>query len=412
MTETNINNNDKKIKLLIIGIIMNCAGTEKSFLAFANNLDYSKYDVTLLLAKKEGKLIDKIPQQIKIKTMDQRYADLFLLSGANAAKTIWNCNIKHAPLTIFEILPYAVKMVINRSNRSGIATRLWCRMMSKMPELKEEYDVAAAYWGDRTMFYMCVKVKAKKKIAWLHFDYDNPPRDDKLYLSYFKKCDNIVTVSSRVNDALKNKLPQISDRCTVIENINDPITIDEMSKQGSSFDDDYKGTRILTVARICDQKGQDMAVDALKRLINDGYNVRWYFLGGGDSTDIEALKKRAEENGISDKIVLLGTTDNPYPYIKDCGIFALTSRYEGKPITVEEAKMMCKPILATKYVSAAEQLDSGKFGVLCDINEESIYYGLKKLLDSSDLRDEIVSNLKNEDFGNKSEIEKFYNMTK
>ena len=387
MTETNINNNDKKIKLLIIGIIMNCAGTEKSFLAFANNLDYSKYDVTLLLAKKEGKLIDKIPQQIKIKTMDQRYADLFLLSGANAAKTIWNCNIKHAPLTIFEILPYAVKMVINRSNRSGIATRLWCRMMSKMPELKEEYDVAAAYWGDRTMFYMCDKVKAKKKIAWLHFDYDNPPRDDKLYLSYFKKCDNI-------------------------ENINDPITIDEMSKQGSSFDDDYKGTRILTVARICDQKGQDMAVDALKRLINDGYNVRWYFLGGGDSTDIEALKKRAEENGISDKIVLLGTTDNPYPYIKDCGIFALTSRYEGKPITVEEAKMMCKPILATKYVSAAEQLDSGKFGVLCDINEESIYYGLKKLLDSSDLRGEIVSNLKNEDFGNKSEIEKFYNMTK
>lgn len=285
-------------------------------------------------------------------------------------------------------------------------------MMSKMPELKEEYDVAAAYWGDRTMFYMCDKVKAKKKIAWLHFDYDNPPRDDKLYLSYFKKCDNIVTVSSRVNDALKNKLPQISDRCTVIENINDPITIDEMSKQGSSFDDDYKGTRILTVARICDQKGQDMAVDALKRLINDGYNVRWYFLGGGDSTDIEALKKRAEENGISDKIVLLGTTDNPYPYIKDCGIFALTSRYEGKPITVEEAKMMCKPILATKYVSAAEQLDSGKFGVLCDINEESIYYGLKKLLDSSDLRGEIVSNLKNEDFGNKSEIEKFYNMTK
>ena len=102
MTETNINNNDKKIKLLIIGIIMNCAGTEKSFLAFANNLDYSKYDVTLLLAKKEGKLIDKIPQQIKIKTMDQRYADLFLLSGANAAKTIWNCNIMRLKWLLIE----------------------------------------------------------------------------------------------------------------------------------------------------------------------------------------------------------------------------------------------------------------------------------------------------------------------
>ena len=65
-----------KIKLLIVGIIMNCAGTEKSFLAFANTIDYDRYDVTLLLARREGKLIDKIPPQIRVITIDERYADM------------------------------------------------------------------------------------------------------------------------------------------------------------------------------------------------------------------------------------------------------------------------------------------------------------------------------------------------
>lgn len=401
---------NKKIKLLIIGIIMNCAGTEKSFLAFANTIDYDKYDVTLLLAKKEGKLIDKIPPQIKVITMEPQFADLFLLSRANSVKTIWDCVIKHEPLAIFEVVPYVVQMLANPKNRSGAATRLWCRMMNKMAPLEGEYDVAAAYWGDRTMFYMCDKVKAAKKIAWLHFDYGNPPRDDKLYLSYFKQCDDIITVSERVNDALKEKLPEIADRCTMVENINDPKTIGEMSETGDTFNDGYTGTRVLTVARICDQKGQDMAVDALNRLVKDGYDLKWYFLGGGDESEVEALKAKAEEYGISDRIVLLGTTDNPYTYLRDCDIFALTSRFEGKPITAEEAKMLCKPILATKYVSAAEQLHDGKFGVLCEINSDSIYEELKKMLDCPELCKTFSERLAAEDFGNASEIEKFYAM--
>ena len=173
-----------KIKLLIVGIIMNCAGTEKSFLAFANTIDYDRYDVTLLLARREGKLIDKIPPQIRVITIDERYADMFKLSGANAVGTIMHCIVRHHPLALLRMLPYVVRILAagSKEKRSGPATELWCSMMRYMPQLDEEYDVCAAYWGDRTMFYMCDKVKAKKKIAWLHFDYGNPPRDDKLYL--------------------------------------------------------------------------------------------------------------------------------------------------------------------------------------------------------------------------------------
>ena len=401
-----------KIKLLIVGIIMNCAGTEKSFLAFANTIDYDRYDVTLLLARREGKLIDKIPPQIRVITIDERYADMFKLSGANAVGTIMHCIVRHHPLALLRMLPYVVRILAagSKEKRSGPATELWCSMMRYMPQLDEEYDVCAAYWGDRTMFYMCDKVKAKKKIAWLHFDYGNPPRDDKLYLHYFLQCDGIVTVSERVNEALGSHLPQVADRCVEIDNINDPAAVRGMAEHGDTFTDGYTGLRVLTTARICDQKGQDMAIEALARLISDGVEMKWYFLGGGEQAEVDALMNRARELGIADRIVLLGTTDNPYTYLRDCDIFALTSRYEGKPITVEEAKMMCKPIMVTNYVSASEQLCGGEYGVIADISADGIYEGLGRLVRDEALRNSLSERLSRENFGNAEQIEKFYAM--
>ena len=151
--------------MLVVGITMNCAGTEKSFLSFLSALDFERFDVTLLLAKKEGLLMDQLPPQVKVVVME-KYGDMFLLSGRNAAKTLTDCFVKENPLTLFEIFPYFVGSALTRgARRASIATKMWLHFMKKMPEIKEEYDVAVAYWGDRTRFYMCDKVKAKKKIA-------------------------------------------------------------------------------------------------------------------------------------------------------------------------------------------------------------------------------------------------------
>ena len=138
--------------------------------------------------------------------------------------------------------------------------------------------------------------------------------------------------------------------------------------------------------------------------------MKWYFLGGGEQAEVDALMNRARELGIADRIVLLGTTDNPYTYLRDCDIFALTSRYEGKPITVEEAKMMCKPIMVTNYVSASEQLCGGEYGVIADISADGIYEGLGRLVRDEALRNSLSERLSRENFGNAKQIEKFYAM--
>lgn len=402
-----------KKKLLIIGIIMNCGGTEKSFLSFANCLDYTRYDVDLLLVKRTGELYGSIPKEINVIEMpDSQYADMFMLSGKNAVKTIWNCFCKKNPLMLFGILPYFVNIIFNPKKRSDIANRLWCRLLQKFSVLEGEYDIAAAYWGDRTMFYMVDKVKAKKKIAWLHFEYGNPPRDDMLYHNYFKQCDNVVTVSEKINETLVSKFPDLSDRFITIQNINNPKHIWNMALQDESFPDQwFTGKRLLTIARISKQKGLDLAVEALKLLCKEEINVRWYIIGGGDKEDIDYIKAKAVEEEVAHMFILLGTKQNPYPFMRDCDIYVQPSRYEGKPITVEEAKIMYKPIVATDYLSASEQLDFGELGIITDIDSKAIYGGIRQLLDDDTLRDRFTMRLSERDFGNAEEIEKFYKIS-
>lgn len=396
-----------KIKLLVLGITMNCAGTEKAFLGLANNLDYDRFDVTLLLAKAGGPLYDQLPKQIKVIEMPE-YGEMFTLTGATAKKAIWNCYVKRNPLVLAEIFPYFVKSALFKKKRSYTAMRLWVRLMRKMPPLPGEYDVAAAFWGDKTMFYMVDKVKARRKIAWLHFDYSNPPRDDRLYLPYFQKCDKIINVSKVVDDALKARLPQIADRCEVLENINDPKLIWDMALRGESFPDGwFTGKRILTIARICDQKGVDFIPPVLKKLTEDGMPLRWYIVGGGDEADVSRLKVQALTFEVADKLFLLGTKTNPYGYMRDCDIFVLPSRYEGKPITVEEAKIMYKPILVSRYLSADEQLEGGRLGMITDIGEEGLYSGLKKLLGDPGLCDTFTERLSKLPRGNMGSVKRF-----
>lgn len=371
-----------KIKLLIIGITMQPAGTEKSFLSFASCLDYDKYDVTLLLAKKEGLFLSMIPAQIRVIEMED-YADMFTLHGGNAMHVIWNSMVKKNPAVLFDILPFAAKIALHIGNRADLTMGMWCRLERRFPDLEEEFDIAVAYWGDKTMFYMLDHVRAKKKIAWLHFDYTKPMRNDALYAPAFAACDYTVTVSRPIEASLKAHFPALADKIVCMENINDPRLIWDLALRGETFPDQhFKGKRILTVGRIAEQKGYDMAVKVLARLRKEGYDVRWYIIGSGEREQEEALKLAAIDYNVADLLILLGNTTNPYTYMRDCDIYAQPSRHEGKPIAVEEAKILYKPILATEYLSAREQLGDGSLGEICPISVDGIYEGLKKLLDN------------------------------
>ena len=197
-----------KRKLLIVGITMNAAGSERSFLEFAENIDYSEWDVTLLLAKAAGEFMHLVPKQINVKEMDG--GEIFLIDRSNATKIIFNNYIKKNPLRVFPLGVSVLEILFSRGRKRTYAkNRLWLKTMKTMPAVGGEFDVAIAYWGDRTMFYTADKVNAKRKITWLHFDFKEPPREKKLYEKYFLKFDKVVTVSKRIEQTLVDEIPSI-----------------------------------------------------------------------------------------------------------------------------------------------------------------------------------------------------------
>ena len=407
----------QKQKLLFIGIIMNSGGTEKSFLSFINCIDFDKYDVDLLLAKNQGLFMPLIDKRVNVRFIPE-YGELFLLSGKNAFANLFDTFVRKNPIALFQIAPYFFKFVVDKKHKTRTAIQLFIKMMGKIAPsneiegLAQEYDAAIAYWGDRTMFYMIDKVPlARKKIAWMHFDYNTPPRDDGIYLDYFRQCDNIINVSAAVDNALKAKLPKIADKCLVIENINSPEFIRRLSLGGDGFPDThFEGKRLLSLARISEQKGIDMIPEILAQLKADKYDLRWYILGEGDEDMKARVISRATELDVAEMLIFLGVTTNPYTFMRDCDVYVQPSRFEGKPISVEEAKIMRCPIVCADYLSAREQLAHGMYGLVADINPESLYHNIKRMLDDDALRERYVQTLSHEDFGNESEIDKFYDV--
>lgn len=388
-----------KKRVLIIGITMAAAGSEKSFLSFASHaIDYEQYDVDLLLAKKDGDFLERIPKEIRVLEMGE-IGELFLLDRKNAPALLVKYGFLKNPLRVGSLLPYILKRIFCGAleKKGFIAHRIWMKLMDFMPKIATQYDIALAYWGDRTMFYMVDKVSAKKKIAWLHFDYGKPPREDAIYERYFGACDRVITVSKEIEKSLKHALPRIAPRVMTVENIVDGAEILSASEEPADFGDDFSGIRILTMGRICEQKGYDLAVPAIARLIKEGYPVKWYILGRGSAEEEKKLADLIALHHVENGISVLGVRSNPYPYIKRADIYMQPSRHEGKPISVEEAKILCKPILVTNYTSAREQLENGRLGMITDISEEKIYRGLKIFLTDRALRErysEILSERK------------------
>ena len=151
-----------------------------------------------------------------------------------------------------------------------------------------------------------------------------------------------------------------------------------------------------------EQKGFDYAVEAARILKDDGLTLGWYVLGEGPLR--KSLEEQTKNSSVEDTVKFIGVRSNPYPYIKDADLYVMPSRYEGKSIALDEAKILCKPIVVTNYPSVGDAIINGKNGLIVDINAQSIADGITKLYNNENLRKELVKNLRQEDCSNEKRV--------
>jgi glycosyltransferase involved in cell wall biosynthesis len=96
---------------------------------------------------------------------------------------------------------------------------------------------------------------------------------------------------------------------------------------------------------------------------------------------------------MEDSFLLLGQQENPFPYYLHADISATLSYYEGLCGAVNEAKVMGRPVIATRFSGIGEQLVDGVNGSIVDNNEDAIYTGMRRLLTDADLRARLANDI-------------------
>lgn len=87
--------------------------------------------------------------------------------------------------------------------------------------------------------------------------------------------------------------------------------------------------------------------------------------------------------------------------------FVQPSRYEGKSVVIDEAKILAKPIVATAYPTVRDQIRNANEGVIVELSVDGIYKGLKEMVFDKTKQKEISNYLENHEYGNQTEIKKY-----
>lgn len=112
---------------------------------------------------------------------------------------------------------------------------------------------------------------------------------------------------------------------------------------------------VITVARLEHQKGIDVLIDAVARLVPT--HPGWRFVVAGDGVDEAKLRALAMERGVQGHLEFLGRVNRPHLYLRAADLFLLTSRWEALPFTIVEAFQAAIPAVATSCSGVVELID-------------------------------------------------------
>lgn len=377
--------------VLIVSHTMEIGGAEKALLGLLSVFDYTKYNVDLFLYHHEGELMQFIPKEVNLLPENKSYASL--------AKPIGQVIKNKAFGTLlgrYRGKNAANEYIVRNHIKDGSYVFIdYSHRYTKhfMPKISgKEYDAVISFLTPH--YFAAQKVKAKKRIAWIHTDYSYIEIDVASELEMWSAYDTIVSISDKVTEAFLKKFPELEDRIVLVENIHPADFIkeqaDEFDVSDEMPDDGY--IKLLSVGRFSDAKNFDNVPDICSRL----ENVKWYIIGYGP--DEELIRRKINEAGMQERVILLGKKVNPYPYFKACDFYVQPSRYEGNAVTVNEALILGKKVAITNYATAASQIDNGVDGVIVPLENEKCAAALGEFIADTALQEKIVNNVINSDY--------------
>lgn len=385
-------------KILFVMLSLYNGGAEKSLVNLLNELPADKYEIDLLLFRREGTFLCQVPNWVNvlepIKSLQNKYGSL--------------CQLGFSALWKIVVDLYSRIFTKSRSEKRGYR---WNKFFGpSIEKLPGHYDIAIAYSSGEIMYFVDEKVDADKKVVWIHNDYKTANYSKKYDYEHLKNMNAVVTISKECADVLNVEFPDFVNKTYMIENITSSEVIRRRALEffPKEFNKDREEQIILSIGRLDYQKGFDFAIEAAAVLKAKGIKFKWFIIGSGALE--KDLKKLIKSNQLEDYVILLGIRENPYPYILNCDLIVQSSRYEGKSVVLDEAKILSKPIVVTNYPTVKDQISDKKEGIIVDMTPQAIANGIEVMMKNDDLRDAIHNYLASREYGNQQEVQKYISL--
>lgn len=390
----------EKKKVLFIIPSLDIGGGEKSLVNLLQAFDYSKYSVYLYTLKENGILESILPSQVKLVDCSTNFKKFRLSLFKSVFEFLKDKQYRFA----WNRIMYCILSRIIR-NRTISEQKCWKYLKNIIGEIEGYYDVAIGYL-EKSSNYCCIDcVQAKYKVGWVHTDYNKLEADRDFDLKYFLKLNKIITVSEECSTILKENFKNCSDKVTVIENIISNHLITKLANEPIDLGGRSDELIIVSVGRLSYEKGFDIAIESANQLRGKNISFKWLVIG--DGPERINLQEKIINYNLLECFYLIGADINPYKYVKQADIYVQPSRFEGKSIAIEEAKLLAKPIIVTNFSTVKNQIEDEVTGLIVDIDPVSITDGIVKLMDKN-LRFKLNFNLERIATSNFREIEKLY----
>ena len=363
-------------KILIVNNNMCVGGVQKSLYNLLWTLE-GRYDITLCLFSGAGAYMDRLPPSVKV----MECGGLFRYFGMSQGECRHSVTDRLRRGTLA-----AVSHLFGRER----AVKL---MLLRQPMLPGEYDCAVAYLhnGRAKSFYGGVqeyvlrRVKAGRKVAFLHCDYGLSGADNPVNNRLIGEFDAIAACSEGCRRVFCGVLPELADKCMTVRNCHRFEEICALAME-EPIVYDPRWINVIMVSRLAHEKGIERAVRAVAYCWDKNIPVMLHLVGSGPMR--EEIASVARTLDVEDVVLFYGEQDNPYRYMKNADLFLMTSYHEAAPMVIEEACALGVPVLTTETTSSMEMVTERGCGWVCGNTREEIEKALLRLVEDRRLLDE------------------------
>lgn len=393
------------MRILIVANNLSQGGIQTSLLNLLKVISKDlNVEIDLFLFSDKSDLKKEIPQNINV--IVGHY--LLKLTAMSFKEVI-------ATKKIVDIIIRGILIIIARICKP----KKYFKLLFRREKNNKKYDYAISYFNDipssyfnkGATYYVLNNTHSSKKVGWIHTDIEKAKFNIQYYKDEYNDFDYIINVSKHCKEVYDKLIPEQKNKTFVVYNFFDieGIRKKSLEMQNTIVKENNK-TIFITVARIDNiSKRIDKIIKIADRLVKENIkNFVWYIVGNGP--DYYKIKQEINLRKLEDYIILLGSKQNPYPYIKAADMFILTSDFEGFPMVVGESLCLEVPVLTTNYDSAKEQISDGFNGFIVNNDENDIYQKIKKILRNNKIITELKNNIKKNTISNDIAKQQFYNV--